>query len=47
MTKIPVLSDHENVTVLEFYLKKFNFKALLSLTIKFRIYEFQKKFQGY
>ena len=46
--KISILSDPGNIIAFFCFLfKKINIKASLSLTIKFRIYEFYKKLRRY
>ena len=47
ITKISILSNHLNVIFSGFYFEKIKNKALSALTIRFRIYEFWKKFLGY
>ena len=40
ITKISILSDHENLKKKNFFFEKLNIKVLFSLSIKFHWYEF-------
>ena len=47
IAKISILSDHENIFLFFFFfIEKLNNKDLFLLTIKFRIYESRKIFEG-